>query len=153
MTYNAGRTSTVGDITIHVRTSNRASLDLDVTATGQVIVRGPHRTTDAQAADLAQRRRHWVYRQLQHVIDTTPSNPAKALETGTEFSILGQPHLLRIVPDTQQAEPLLRQQGPATGFWITMRCSTAQICPRGDKPSSHFASPSVRNGSKSLALT
>ncbi|MGX1668661.1 YgjP-like metallopeptidase domain-containing protein [Streptomyces sp. NPDC055400] len=131
MTYNAGRTITVGDITIHVRTSNRITLDLDVTASGQVVVRGPHHTTDAQAADLAQRRRRWIYRQLQHVIDTTSSNPAKTLETGTEFSVLGKPYLLRIVPDTQQTEPLLRQQDPATGFLLSMRRSTAANIQKG----------------------
>ncbi|MEN8649170.1 YgjP-like metallopeptidase domain-containing protein [Streptomyces sp. 21So2-11] len=126
MTYKTERTIVVGDITISVRTSDRTTMDLDVTTIGQVIVRGPHHTTDAQASDLARRRRRWIYQQLTCIADTRPNNPIKVLETGEEFPVLGQPHRLRVVPDTQQIEPALHHLDPGTRCCISMRHSTAE---------------------------
>ncbi|MFD3667229.1 YgjP-like metallopeptidase domain-containing protein [Streptomyces sp. NPDC058672] len=125
MTYKTERTITVCDITIHVRTSDRTTLDLAVTAAGRVVIRGPHHTTDTQAADLALRRR-WIYRQLTHLSETTPTNPVKTLGAGEEFTILGRLHRLQIVPDTEQAEPLHLRQGPGTGYELSMRHGTAE---------------------------
>ncbi|KUL23188.1 YgjP-like metallopeptidase domain-containing protein [Streptomyces regalis] len=125
MTYKTQRTITVGDITISVRTSDRTTLDVDVTSTGQVVVRGPHHTTDTQAADLARRRRRWIYRKLNRIADTTPNRPIKVLDTGEEFTILRQSHRLRIVSDTQQVEPIQRHQGVGTDRWLSMRHSAS----------------------------
>ncbi|MEU9120002.1 YgjP-like metallopeptidase domain-containing protein [Streptomyces sp. NPDC048506] len=125
MTYKTERTITIGDITISVRTSDRTTLNLDVSATGEVIVRGPRYTTDAQAIDLAQRRRRWIYRQLARIAATTPKNPIKFLDTGEVFTVLGRPHRLRIVPDAEQTEPITHHLHPETGDWLHIRHTTA----------------------------
>lgn len=124
MTYKTERAITVGDITISVRTSDCTTLDLDVSTTGQVIVRGPRHTTEAQATGLVQRRRRWIYQQLARIAATTPNNPIKFLDTGEVFAVLGRPHRLRIVPDAEQTEPITRHQHPEMGDWLHMRHAT-----------------------------
>ncbi|WP_327356282.1 hypothetical protein [Streptomyces sp. NBC_01304] len=62
MTYDAERTITVGDITIHARTSNPITLGLNVITSGQVAVRAPRHAINTQAADLARRHRRWIHR-------------------------------------------------------------------------------------------
>lgn len=124
VTYKTERTITVGTITIHVRTSDRTTLDLAVAATGRVVIRDPHHTTDTQAADLALRRR-WIYRQLTHLTDTTPTNPVKALGADEESTVLGPLHRLPIVSGAEQAEPFHLRQGPGTGYELSIRHGTA----------------------------
>ncbi|MEV0373547.1 YgjP-like metallopeptidase domain-containing protein [Streptomyces sp. NPDC050636] len=78
----------VGGTTITLKTSNRTTLDLDVTTTGKIVVRGPHSTTDSQAADLAERRRHWIYRKLTRLAARAPLDPPRHISTGETFTVL-----------------------------------------------------------------
>lgn len=118
------RTIRVGAIDVTVRTSNRATLAVTVTNTGTIMVRGPHTTTDAEATALVERRRSWIYRQLTDLAETTSNDPLKELVTGAEFDVLGRRHRLRIVPDSDQKEPLTQQQTASTGDWLHLRRST-----------------------------
>lgn len=118
------RTIRVGTIDVTVRTSNRTTLTVTVTQNGNIIVRGPHSTTDTDAAALVERRRSWIYRQLSHLAETTPDNPRKELIRGAGFDVLGRPHRLRIVPDDDQDEPLIQYRSTPTGGWLHIRRST-----------------------------
>ncbi|MFF4507662.1 YgjP-like metallopeptidase domain-containing protein [Streptomyces sp. NPDC001401] len=119
------RTIRVGTINVTVRTSNRTTLDVTVTKRGDIVLRGPHTTTDTDAAALVERRRAWIYRRLTHLAETLPHNPLKHLTTGEEFTVLGQPHRLQITPDTSQQRPLTSIRDPRTGDRITLHSSTA----------------------------
>ncbi|WP_432008794.1 YgjP-like metallopeptidase domain-containing protein [Streptomyces bacillaris] len=98
MTYNS-RTIPIGTTTITLRTSSRSTLDLDVTAAGDITVRGPHDTTDTQAIELVHRRRSWIYRQLTQHAEAAPANPIKHLSEGTPFAILGHNKPLHLCAD------------------------------------------------------
>ncbi|MFE4869592.1 YgjP-like metallopeptidase domain-containing protein [Streptomyces sp. NPDC056682] len=117
------RTIRVGTIGITVRTSNRTTLTVTVTRGGNIIVRGPQTTTDADATALVERRRSWIYRQLSHLAETAPDNPQRELIRGAGFDVLGRPHRLRIVPDDNQGEPLIQHRSTPTGGWLHMRRS------------------------------
>ncbi|MDN3025724.1 YgjP-like metallopeptidase domain-containing protein [Streptomyces sp. S.PB5] len=118
------RTIRVGTIDVTVRTSNRTTLTVAVTRSGNIIVRGPHSTTDTEATALVTRRRSWIYRQLAHLAETAPDNPLKELVAGAGFDVLGRPHRLRIVPDDTQGEPLIQQSSTPSGSWLHLRRST-----------------------------
>ncbi|GCD35725.1 hypothetical protein OEIGOIKO_03471 [Streptomyces chrestomyceticus JCM 4735] len=77
------RTLLVGGTAVIVRTSNRTTLGLDVTKAGGIVVRGPHHTTDAEATALVERRRRWIYRQLNHLAETSPTPPYGTSPTGS----------------------------------------------------------------------
>ncbi|MBK3575938.1 DUF45 domain-containing protein [Streptomyces sp. MBT65] len=118
------RTIRVGTIDVTVRTSNRTTLTVTVTRGGSIIVRGPHSTTDTDAAALVERRRSWIYRQLSRLAETTPDNPRRELIRGAGFDVLGRPHRLHIVPDDDQDEPLIQYRSTPTGGWLHIRRST-----------------------------
>ncbi|WP_411121738.1 YgjP-like metallopeptidase domain-containing protein [Streptomyces sp. x-19] len=119
------RTIRVGTTDVTIRTSNRTTLGRTVTQNGNVIVHGPPTTTDADATDLVTRRCSWIYRQLAHLAKTAPEDPLKELVPGTGFDVLGRRHRLRIVPDSNQNEPLIQLRSAPTGSWLHMRRSTA----------------------------
>ncbi|SHN09049.1 YgjP-like metallopeptidase domain-containing protein [Streptomyces yunnanensis] len=119
------RTIRVGTTNVTIRTSNRTTLGITVTQHGNVIVHGPPTTTDADATDLVNRRCSWIYRQLAHLAKTAPHAPLKELVPGTGFDVLGRRHRLRIVPDSNQNEPLIQLRGTPTGSWLHMRHSTS----------------------------
>ncbi|GGX51047.1 YgjP-like metallopeptidase domain-containing protein [Streptomyces noursei] len=119
------RTIRVGTINVTIRTSNRTTLDLTVTRHGNVIVHGPPAATDADATALVNRRCSWIYRQFAHLAKTAPEDPLKELVPGTGFDVLGRRHRLRIVPDSNQNEPLIQLRSTSTGVRLHMRRSTA----------------------------
>ncbi|WP_449475347.1 YgjP-like metallopeptidase domain-containing protein [Streptomyces abikoensis] len=100
-------------------------MGITVTASGEIIVRGPHDTTHQQAVDLVQRRREWIYRQLELHLRTAPDDPEKQLITGETFNVFGRPHPLRIVPDSAQEQPALLRHRTAAGPEIHIRYTTA----------------------------
>lgn len=118
------RTMRIGNIDVTVRTSNRTTPTVTVSKGGNIIVRGPDTTTDADATALVERRRSWIYRQLSHLAETAPDNPQRELIRGAGFDVLGRPHRLRIVPDEDQDEPLIQHRSASTGGWLHMRRST-----------------------------
>ncbi|MEU7158537.1 YgjP-like metallopeptidase domain-containing protein [Streptomyces chrestomyceticus] len=118
------RTLHVGGATVTVRTSNRTTLGLDVTKAGDIIVRGPHHTTDTEAVALVERRRRWIYRQLNHLAETAPHTPVRHLVDGEQFTLLGRPHRFRIAPDGALTTPATRQEDPESGTAIHMRRSS-----------------------------
>ncbi|MGW2719890.1 YgjP-like metallopeptidase domain-containing protein [Streptomyces sp. NPDC001492] len=118
------RTIRVGTIDVTVRTSNRTTLTVTVTQSGNIIVRGPHSTTDTDAATLVERRRSWIYRQLSRLTETTPDNPRRELIRGAGFDALGRPHRLHIAPDDDQDEPLIQYRSTPTDGWLHIRRST-----------------------------
>lgn len=119
------RTIRVGALDITLRTSNRTTLGITVTQDGGIIVRGPHGTTETEAARLVERRRSWIYRQLTRITETAPDNPIKELIRGAGFNVLGLHHRLHIVPDSDQNEPLVQLRNTPTGGWLHLRRSTA----------------------------
>ncbi len=115
------RTLLVGGATVTVRTSNRTTLGLDVTKAGDIVVRGPHHTTDAEAAALVERRRRWIYRQLNHLAEISPHAPVRHLADGEQFTLLGRRYRFRIVPDDALTAPVTRQEVPDSGTAVLMR--------------------------------
>ncbi|MHA7956379.1 YgjP-like metallopeptidase domain-containing protein [Streptomyces sp. L500] len=108
-----------------LRTTDRKTLDITVKATREVIVRGPHDTTDEQAIALVRRRRAWIYGQLRHLEQNAPENPVKELVNGSGFVVLGRGHRLRIVPDDAQDQPVVQHLHTGSGSWLHMRRTTA----------------------------
>ncbi|MEU1015399.1 YgjP-like metallopeptidase domain-containing protein [Streptomyces sp. NPDC005898] len=92
MTYNSERAITVGAIQVLIHTTHRTHPTVTVSRQGDIIVRGPNTTTDAEATALVERRRPWIYRQLTHLAETTPDDPLKELAPGSQFDVLEQPH-------------------------------------------------------------
>ncbi|MFH8405353.1 YgjP-like metallopeptidase domain-containing protein [Streptomyces sp. NPDC018019] len=119
------RTLLVGGATVSVRTSDRTTLALDVTTSGTIVVRGPRHTTDAEATALVERRRRWIYRQLNHLAETTPRSPKRHLADGEQFTLLGRPHRFRIVPDDALPSPAARQEDPKSGAAVLMQRTTS----------------------------
>ncbi|MFD8980918.1 YgjP-like metallopeptidase domain-containing protein [Streptomyces sp. NPDC059564] len=115
MAYIHERNITANDVGITIKTSNRTSLELDVASTGNIIVRGPHTTTDEEARDLVTRRRRWIYRQLTHLCETTLENPMKVIEDGEQFPLFGRPHTLRIIRRDPGASPANAYTHPDLG--------------------------------------
>ncbi|WP_367132726.1 MULTISPECIES: YgjP-like metallopeptidase domain-containing protein [Streptomyces] len=108
-----------------LRTTGRTTLGITVTASGEIIVRGPHDTTRQQAADLVQRRREWIYRQLALHLRTAPDEPDKQVVDGETFNVFGRPYHLRIVSDTAQDAPAALRHRTVSGPEIHIRQSTA----------------------------
>ncbi|MFH9425199.1 YgjP-like metallopeptidase domain-containing protein [Streptomyces sp. NPDC017529] len=119
------RTLLVGGTAVTVRTSNRTTLGLDVTKAGGIVVRGPHHTTDAEATALVERRRRWIYRQLNHLAETSPHAPVRHLADGEQFTLLGRRHRFRIVPDDALTTPATRQEDTESGATVLMRRTTS----------------------------
>lgn len=108
-----------------LHTTGRKTLGITVNATGEVIVRGPHGTTDEQAIALVRRRRAWIYGQLRHLEQNAPENPVRELVNGSGFVVLGRGHRLRIVPDDAQDQPVVQHLHTGSGSWLRMRRTTA----------------------------
>ncbi|MGW0898396.1 YgjP-like metallopeptidase domain-containing protein [Streptomyces goshikiensis] len=126
MTYIRERTITVNGVTITIKTSRRTTLDLDVALTGNIIVRGPHTTTDEEARNLVTRRRRWIHKQLTHLCETAPENPEKAIENGEQFNVFGRPHTLRITRRVHDITPAAAYTHPDLGPVIDLSQSAAQ---------------------------
>ncbi|WP_399932069.1 YgjP-like metallopeptidase domain-containing protein [Streptomyces kanamyceticus] len=125
MTYYTERVITVSAVQVFIRTSHHTHPTVTVSRQGDIIVRGPSTTTDAEATALVERRRSWIYRQLTRLAETAPDDPLKELVPGSEFDVLGQPHRLRIIPDDEQEEPSTRLRQAHTGAQLTLRHTTA----------------------------
>ncbi|MEV0444356.1 YgjP-like metallopeptidase domain-containing protein [Streptomyces spectabilis] len=138
MTYKSERTIIVGTVPVLIRTGLHARLAVSISRGGDIIVRGPHTTTDTEAVTLVERRRSWIYQQLAHLTETAPDDPVKTLTTGTELDILGHPHRLHVVTESQQSEPLPRQQITATGRALLLHHSQAQNQDKGRRTLINF---------------
>ncbi|WP_116211678.1 YgjP-like metallopeptidase domain-containing protein [Streptomyces olivoreticuli] len=112
--------------TFTLRTTNRATFGITISHTGEVVVRGPHGTSDAQAIGLVHRRREWIYRQLKHFKETAPDSHVKELIGGTGFTVLGHGHRLRIVADAEQDRAVVQHRWSGRGPWLHMRSTTAR---------------------------
>ncbi|MGI5526888.1 YgjP-like metallopeptidase domain-containing protein [Streptomyces syringium] len=123
MTYKNSPRATNRPLPFTLRTTSRTTLGLTVAPTGEVIVRGPHDTTHQQAADLVQRRREWIYRQLNAHLRTAPDEPEKHLTDGESFNVFGRPHRLRVVPNTSQNTPVVLHYDTGTDPEIYIRRS------------------------------
>ncbi|MFI6469792.1 YgjP-like metallopeptidase domain-containing protein [Streptomyces sp. NPDC050516] len=96
MTSRTERILRVGNTTVTLRTSDRTTLDANIDANGNIIVRGPRDTTD----DIVERRRTWLYRRLAKITDSTPTNPIKKLVDGETFAVRGRPATLQLTDET-----------------------------------------------------
>ncbi|MEU5426518.1 YgjP-like metallopeptidase domain-containing protein [Streptomyces olivoreticuli] len=125
MTYKSSPSAADVPLPFTLYTSGRTTLDVAVAPTGGIIVRGPYDTTYQQAADLVQRRREWLYRQLEVLLRTAPDDPERQLADGESFNVFGRPHLLRIVPNTAQNAPAVLRHHTSAGPEIHIRQAAA----------------------------
>ncbi len=92
MTYYTQRIITGGAVQVLIRTSHRTHPTVTVSRQGDIIVRGPSTTTDAEATALVERRRSWIYRQLTRLTETAPPTTPSRSSSPAQNSTFSDNH-------------------------------------------------------------